>query len=73
MERDPRVCSLAEADAAGYLLQQEMSTVRDLYDQWNGKRYGLKTSQSTDCIVSANYIQEQKNRKSRAGLHKMSN
>ena len=73
MEQDPRVCSQAEVGVAEFLLQQEMSMVWDLYDQWNRKLYGQKTSQSMDCIVSANYIQEQKNRKSQAGLHKMSN
>ena len=37
MVQDPRVCSQAEVHVAEYLLQQEVSMVWDLYDQWNGK------------------------------------
>ena len=72
--QNPKVSSLEAELAAETEMAplQRVSTVLDLYDQQNGTRYGQKSSQSTDCIASANYIQEQRNRKSLAGLHKMS-
>ena len=55
---EPKVCLQEEGFVAENLLQQEMSKVLNLHDQRNGKRYGVKSSQSMDCIVSANWILE---------------